>query len=150
MIIKCFIRIKIIFFYIYKIIICFFRKYQNPTAPLPLIRAMQLILTKMKTHRLVKSSFLKKSLVFAALIFGVISTSLASDTKAELMEETDFQLELSELKELPSITLVDKNLRIVAEFYGDPSEVQNRFGIILQSSALITKYNNRSIYLITE
>lgn len=93
----------------------------------------------------------KKVLLFAALIFGAMSFSqAASSDHRQNLEEGKFEIEISGLKELPSITLVDKDLKIIAEFYGNSNEVKQQFESTFNKAEFIAKYNNRSIYLVTE
>lgn len=93
----------------------------------------------------------KKVLLSTALIFGTIGFSQAtnSDPK-QLLEEVKFEIEINGLKELPSITLVDKDLKVIAEFYGDSTQVKEQFESTFNKAGLLSKHNNRSIYLIVE
>lgn len=101
----------------------------------------------MKTNSKVQNVSLKKVLLFTALIFGASSFSQAS-TSNQNLEEINIKIEINGLKELPSITLVDKDLRIIAEFYGDSSEVKEQFETTFKNAEILSKHNNRSIYLI--
>ena len=103
--------------------------------------------TKMQTNLNVRNISLKKVLLSTALTFGALTLAQANSTKNQIKEELNFKIEISDLKELPSITLVDKNLRVVAEFYGDPAAVKDQFDVTFQSAELLSKHNNRSIYL---
>jgi hypothetical protein len=101
----------------------------------------------MQTNLNVRNISLKKVLLSTALTFGALTLAQANSTKNQIKEELNFKIEISDLKELPSITLVDKNLRVVAEFYGDPAAVKDQFDVTFQSAELLSKHNNRSIYL---
>ncbi len=102
----------------------------------------------MKTNLKMQITILKKGLLSLALFFGVSLFAFATATENQTLEEINFQLEFSELKELPSITLVDKNLRIIAEFYGDQSKLKEQFEGTFQKAELLSKHNNQSIYLV--
>lgn len=99
----------------------------------------------MKTNSYITNNTLKKVLLSAALIFGAVTFSQATSTESQNLE--DFKIEILDFKELPSIILVDKNLRIVAEFYGDSADVLNQFETTFQNAEMLSKHNNQSIYL---
>jgi hypothetical protein len=101
----------------------------------------------MKTNLNVRNISLKKVLLSTALTFGALTFAQASSTENQFQEELNFNIEILDLKELPSITLVDKNLRVIAEFFGDPSDLKDQFEVTFQSAELLSKHNNRSIYL---
>jgi len=105
----------------------------------------------MKTNSKMPNISFKKVLFSAALIFGTLGYSLAkSSDQLYPLEEGKFEVEITGLKELPSITLVDKDLKIIAEFYGDSTQVKEQFESTFDHAELLSKYNNRSIYLIVE
>lgn len=101
----------------------------------------------MQTNLNVRNISLKKVLLSTALTFGALTFAQANSTENQIKEELNYKIEISDLKELPSITLVDKNLRVVAEFYGDQEAVKDQFEATFQSAELLSKHNNRSIYL---
>ena len=59
-----------------------------------------------------------------------------------------YSLDFSDLKQVPTITFVDKNLNIVAEFYGEASEIKTRFPESFQNASLLKEFNNQKIYLV--
>lgn len=102
----------------------------------------------MKTNLKENSISTKAILLSTALFLGTLPFALAASSETQKLEEMNYQIEISELKELPTITLVDKNLRIVAEFYGNPSEVKHQFEKTFQQAELLAKHNNQSIYVV--
>lgn len=101
----------------------------------------------MKTNLNSRSLCLKKALLTTAIIFGAITLSQAYSFEKKNLEDLDLKIEICGLKELPSIILVDKNLRIVAEFYGDSNDVKKQFGETFQNAQQLSTYNNQGIYL---
>lgn len=101
----------------------------------------------MKTNYNVRKITFKKILFSTALIFGALTFSHAASPENQNLEELEYNIEISDLKELPSIILVDKNLRIVAEFYGDSSDVKKQFETTFKNAERLSIYNNQSIYL---
>lgn len=101
----------------------------------------------MKTNYNVRNISFKKVIFSTALIFGALTFSQAATSENHDLGELEYTVEISELKELPSIILVDKNLRIVAEFYGDSAEVKKQFEATFQNAERLSIYNNQSIYL---
>jgi hypothetical protein len=105
----------------------------------------------MKTNSKMLNISFNKVLLSTALIFGTLSFAQAkSSDQLSHLEEGKFEVEISGLKELPSITLVDKDLKIIAEFYGDSTRVKEQFQSTFDRAELLSKYNNRSIYLVLE
>jgi hypothetical protein len=102
----------------------------------------------MKTNSNVQTISLKKVLLSTALTIGAFTFAQANSTENKISEELNYKIEISDLKELPSITLVDKNLRVVAEFYGNQETVKDQFEATFQSAELLSKHNNRSIYIV--
>lgn len=94
---------------------------------------------------------LVKVLLVIALIFGATGFSRAASSDQQLnLEAGKYEIEITGFKELPSITLVDKDLKIIAEFYGNSEEVKHQFESTFDNAKLLAKYNNRSIYVVTE
>lgn len=91
----------------------------------------------------------KKVLLFTALIIGATGFSRAASTDPQQnVEEGKIELEISGFKELPTITLVNKDLKIIAEFYGDYQKVKEQFQSTFSEAQFLSKYNNRSLYLV--
>ncbi|WP_157963177.1 hypothetical protein [Algoriphagus litoralis] len=91
----------------------------------------------------------KKVLLSSALIFGTVGFSQANHSERnQPLEEGKFEIEITGMKELPSITLVDKELNVIAEFYGESTQVKEQFESTFEKTELLSKHNNRSIYLI--
>jgi hypothetical protein len=106
---------------------------------------------KMKTNSKMPNISFKKVLLSTALILGTIGYAQAkSSDQLYPLEESKFEIEITGLKELPSVTLVDKDLKIIAEFYGDSTRVKEQFQSTFDRAELLSKYNNRSIYLVLE
>lgn len=103
-----------------------------------------------------KSNFNRNSITWKAILFssalflGSLPFAQAASNEKLALEESTYQIELPELKELPTITLVDKNLRIVAEFYGNPETVKQQYEKTFEDAKLLSKYNNQSIYLVNQ
>lgn len=100
------------------------------------------------------ASFLSK--IGFALMLGLfsIAPTVASDITSKdsvlSTEESNliYSLDFSDLKQVPTITLVDKNLNIVAEFYGEVSEIKTRFPESFASASLLGEFTNHKIYLV--
>lgn len=58
------------------------------------------------------------------------------------------ELNLSELKAEPTITLIDKYGEVVAEFYGEKSELKKRFKESYQKGNFVTAHGNHEFYLV--
>ena len=105
----------------------------------------------MKINSKMLNISLKKVLLSTALVFGAMSFSQAATSDEQKnLEEGKIEIEIQGLKELPTITLVDKDLKIIAEFYGNTTEVKKQFESTFSKAEFIAKYNNRSIYLMSE
>lgn len=90
----------------------------------------------------------KKVLLSIALIIGATSFSQAVSTDPyRNQEEGKIEIEIAGLKDLPTITLVNKDLKIIAEFYGAYEEVKEQFQSTFSNAELLSKYNNRSLYI---
>ncbi len=95
------------------------------------------------------NSLTKKVILFSAALFlGTLPFAQAAPSVNLAADEMNYQIELPELKELPSITLVDKNLKVVAEFYGNPEEVKQQFEKTFEKAELLVKHNKQSIYVV--
>lgn len=92
---------------------------------------------------------------FAVMLgFFSIAPALASEiTPKDSVLSTEnstevYSLDFSDLKQVPTITFVDKNLNIVAEFYGKVSEIKSRFPETFVNAGLLNVYQNHTIYLV--
>ncbi len=91
-----------------------------------------------------------------AMMFGFfsIAPALASENASKDSVSTTeklipvYSLDLSDLKQVPTITVVDKNLNIVAEFYGEASEIKTRFAETFQDASLLSEFSNQKVYLV--
>jgi hypothetical protein len=102
----------------------------------------------MKTN-LNEISITWKAILFSAALFmGSLPFAQAASSEKLALGEMNYQIELSELKELPTIILVDKNLHIIAEFYGNPDEVKQQFDKTFDHAELLAKHNKQSIYVV--
>jgi ribosome biogenesis protein Nip4 len=102
----------------------------------------------MKTNTKENSISLKAALLSTALFLGTLPFAMASASEPKNAEEVNYQIEISELKESPTITLVDKNLTVVAQFFGNPNEVKKQFESTFHQAELLAKHNNQSIYVL--
>jgi hypothetical protein len=92
----------------------------------------------------------------AAMMLGFfsIAPALASEkiSKDSIVSTENsklaYSLDFSDLKQVPTITFVDKNLNIVAEFYGEIKEIKTRFPESFQNASLLKEFNNQKIYLV--
>ncbi|MDI1321363.1 MAG: hypothetical protein PSV36_01365 [Algoriphagus sp.] len=100
-------------------------------------------------------SFLSKLGVAMMLGFFSIAPALASENiSKDSVSSTEnsipvYSLDFSDLKQVPTITFVDKNLHIVAEFYGEVSEIKTRFPETFADASLLGEFTNHKIYLVT-
>lgn len=96
-------------------------------------------------------SHVSKIVAFAMVGMLTIGSAFASDKKSKVESEiiTAYNLDFSDLKQVPTITLVDKNLQIVAEFYGEGSEIKTRFPETFADASLLGEFTNHKVYLVT-
>jgi hypothetical protein len=100
------------------------------------------------------SYFSKLGFVAILGLFSLAGQAFASENSLPNGEpsseiiEADYTLDLSDLKQVPTITFVDKNLNIVAEFYGDFSEIKSRFPESFQDDSLLNEFYNHKIFLV--
>jgi hypothetical protein len=59
-----------------------------------------------------------------------------------------FDLDFSDIKEMPTITLVNKYGEVVAEFYGTKSELEKRFHEIIEKGDFMTAVGKQEYYLV--
>lgn len=67
----------------------------------------------------------------------------------EVQEEKiqEIELDLSELKEVPTITIINKYGEVVAEFYGDSDEIKKKFKESFEKGLFVTSSGNHEFYL---
>ncbi len=74
----------------------------------------------------------------------------------ELKEGTDavkdeiilpMEIDLSKIMAVPSITFINKYAEVVAEFYGDKSEISKKFEDLMKKGEFITASGNQEFYL---
>lgn len=64
----------------------------------------------------------------------------------EIIQE--FELDFSDLKEVPTITFIDKYSEVVAEFYGDKEEIKKKFKESFEKGAFVTASGEHEFYLV--
>ncbi|MFD2199942.1 hypothetical protein [Shivajiella indica] len=67
-------------------------------------------------------------------------------TQEEIIPMIEF--ELSDIKTEPTITFINKYGEVVAEFYGEKSELEKKFKETFERSSILTKYGKHEFYLI--
>ena len=92
--------------------------------------------------------FLTLSLGTLGLVEG--TTLKESDSIASFLENDPLgiQLEQEQLKSLPTVTLVDKNLNLVAQFYGDPVRLKTLYADLFEEAIFLVEYNQRRVYVV--
>jgi hypothetical protein len=94
----------------------------------------------------------KKIWALAAMMFLSFG-ALQAETKSNEhnlerpIEVSEISLDLQE--RIPSIILVDKNLEIVAQFYGNTEEVKLKFKDTFENTQRLVEHNGQRIYLLT-
>ncbi len=58
------------------------------------------------------------------------------------------EIDFTNIKEVPSITLINKYGEVVAEFYGPKSSIEKRFEENIKKGEFITSYGNHEFYLV--
>lgn len=58
------------------------------------------------------------------------------------------EVDLSEIREAPSITMIDKYGEVVAEFYGTKDVLEKRFKEIIERGDLLTTVGKQEFYLV--
>jgi hypothetical protein len=58
------------------------------------------------------------------------------------------EVDLSSLKELPTITIINKYGEVVAEFYGDKEEIKKRFKESFEKGSFVTASGSHEFYLV--
>lgn len=59
----------------------------------------------------------------------------------------EFELDLSDLKELPTITIINKYGEVVAEFYGESEEIKKKFKDSFEKGLFVTASGSHEFYL---
>ena len=116
----------------------------------PSISLNQLNLITMSSNRL-------KKLRYSTAIIGVLtlltsSPLFANERTKQDNSETDFtkiEIEISPTKEQPSIILVDKNLKVIAEYYGSKESIKKQFEETFERNSRIAEHNGQRIYFIS-
>lgn len=78
-------------------------------------------------------------------LFSSTVEAKEKDTEKKL-EMIAIDLELQ--KDRPTIILVDKNLQIIAEFYGDYDGVKNKFQDTFKHVGILVEHEGQRIYLL--
>ncbi len=79
---------------------------------------------------------------------GVIPMELKEvvESSDEVLKTVD--VDLSDIKALPTITIINKYGEVVAEFYGDKSELMKRFPNISEKGKFVTASGKHEYYLL--
>lgn len=110
--------------------------------------------TSTKIRQASNSNLLKIGLIASLSLFSLTGKLFASqntfskDDPTSVIITLDYAIDFSELKQIPTITFVDKNLNIVAEFYGDFEEIKARFPQNFQHAFLLNEFYNQKIFLV--
>ncbi|MGM0946205.1 MAG: hypothetical protein ACQEW9_13550 [Bacteroidota bacterium] len=95
------------------------------------------------------------------LLAGIFSASWSIGT-AEIQAKTTDSVNQAELstkvsqiipelnKERPSIILVNKDLQIIAEFYGDAEVVKGNFQETFKNVGILAEHNGQRVYLLSK
>jgi hypothetical protein len=80
--------------------------------------------------------------------------SLTYKTKTSQVADSEFkgeiEVQIEEFKTQPTIVLVNKDLEIVAEFYGKTDKLKRQFEDAFENASLLASYQTQRIYLITQ
>lgn len=84
--------------------------------------------------------------------FDVVTTSMVvndtgNDTK-EKVETVEIDLKDINIKALPTLTFINKYGEIVAEFYGDKSEIEGKFKELLKNGSFMMSSGKHEFYLV--
>lgn len=60
----------------------------------------------------------------------------------------ELEVDLSDLKELPTITIINKYGEVVAEFYGDKEEIKKKFKASFEKGSFVTASGSHEFYLL--
>ena len=75
-------------------------------------------------------------------------SSFSPSADSEFKEEIEVKIE--GFKAQPSIILVNKNLEVVAEFYGSTEKLKQQFEGTFENASLLSSDQTQRIYLITK
>lgn len=99
------------------------------------------------------SKFLALGLVFFAFLAGASNQASAKESKVKLVSESELlepiTVQIEKIKPQPSIILVNKNLEVVAEFYGSWEVLKEQFNQTFENTSFLAAYKSQSIYMIT-
>ena len=59
-----------------------------------------------------------------------------------------FELDLSDIRDTPTITLINKYGEVVAEFYGSKPELEKRFKEVIENGDFVTVVGKHEYYLV--
>lgn len=59
-----------------------------------------------------------------------------------------FELDLSDIREFPTVTLINKYGEVVAEFYGSKTELEKRFKEVIDNGDFLTTVGKQEFYLV--
>lgn len=97
-----------------------------------------------------KKLVLKVNFMFLALLFAgqvmADSNNKAGDNEIDLKAEV--LIDLSEIKTLPTVTLINKYGEVVAKFYGEKEKLTVQFPESFQKSSFLFKHGEQYFYLI--
>lgn len=88
-----------------------------------------------------------------AFVLGSPNPSNASGSLAKPSNDSEtiqlMDIQIEKIKPQPSVILVNKNLEVVAEFYGNFEVIKEQFNETFENTSLLASYKTQSIYLIT-
>ena len=80
--------------------------------------------------------------------------SQASNASLGQIADTEFkgeiEVKIEGIKTQPTIILVNKNLEVVAEFYGTTEQLKKQFEETFENASLLASFQTQRIYLITQ
>lgn len=78
----------------------------------------------------------------------VIPTELKEVFESNDEVQLTIDVDLSEIKDLPTITIINKYGEVVAEFYGNKTELMDRFPNISEKGKFVTASGKHEYYLL--
>lgn len=95
------------------------------------------------------------TIVFSASAEAKVDTlrkvSLVEKHEVLKMEEGElkaFDLQLEDIKSLPTITFINKYGEVIAEFYGEKKDLEKRFAALFEKGEFITSSGKHEFYLV--
>lgn len=82
------------------------------------------------------------------IVSAVVPMNSIELVAGEQEEVPAFELDLSDINESPTITLINKYGEIVAEFYGSKPELEKRFKEVIENGDLMTIVGKHEFYLV--